>query len=243
MKKLFNIILCYLILLSGCSSSHQLVNYEEFNQDYISCDVEVILGNGEIIEGKLIYLGSDSTIYKQSASEGELTVPCSEIAGIITRDHGQGAIEGAGVGLLTGSAIIAVLSLIFTDSSDDFGMAFAIGSIYITLPITFLSLIIGAIAGHKDNYKIAANLPEGFLILSDFQITEQSIQADYMPKRVEYVKVIVSSIIEENEKFIRVLWEGKEIQLNRFQFFGIEKIEDKIYIKISKQAYQSNFKK
>ncbi len=226
----------------GCSSSHQLVNYEEFNQDYKSRDVEVILGNGEIVEGKLKYLGSDSTIFKQSASEGQLMVPCSEIAVIITRDHGQGAIEGVGVGLLTGSVVTVVLLFIALDDHDDFGEAFAIGSYYITLPVSIISLILGATAGHKDYYRIAANLPEGLLILSDFQITERSAQSDYMPKRVEYVKVQVSSIIEENEKFIRVLWEGKEIQLNRFQFIGIEKIEDKTYIKISKQEYQNNFK-
>ena len=54
MKKVFNIFLCWLIIITGCSSTHHLANTSSLvlkaNDDFVTIE----LTNGETIYGKII---------------------------------------------------------------------------------------------------------------------------------------------------------------------------------------------
>jgi hypothetical protein len=230
--------------------------YKKFDEGK---EAYIILRDGTILSGRKVEIGVDSSSCIQKYSKASVCIPQSEVKEIRTKNHGKGAIEGLGFGILAGFLVTGIaLNKIDTEKGDahTIGSFAGLGSIggwirlagimdssvgIVNAPRSGSSTILGSIGagivgtgiigsivgaaiGHTDKYVISSSRPNKFVKFNESPI-----------------KIRVSSIVEENDKFVTVKWQDKLIRLSRWEIKDIEKRNEIIYILIWKKVYQDKF--
>ena len=88
------LVLTLMVLISSCSSTHLLLNYNEIKEDAEGENATIKLNNGNEIAGTIIEINADSTFNKNLISKNNIIIPVSEIKDIQIKDHWTGALQG-----------------------------------------------------------------------------------------------------------------------------------------------------
>jgi len=151
-----------MILFSSCSSTHQLLYCTAIKEKAEGEKAKIKLKNGEEIEAMIIEIGIDSTINNKYLSYDERIIPSSQITEIQLKDSWTGALEFAGAGLLLGLGITAIVASTENDSRAA-GLTLIIIGPLITVGASILSMLPGAIIGHRDEYVFSESFPYEFI--------------------------------------------------------------------------------
>ncbi len=166
MKTFIALFLSFLILLTGCSSTHQVVYCMAIKEKVEDENALIKLKSGEEIEGKIAEISVDSTFNKNMISRDNIIIPALEIKEIHINDHWNGALKGIGRGMLTG-AILGVLGTVIGGGGQ--GASFAI--VVLSIGGGIVGLPIGLIVGQENNYIFSSSVPNEYVRL---KITEKT---------------------------------------------------------------------
>jgi amino acid transporter len=92
---------------------------------------------------------------------------------------------------------------------------------WIKFSVPIIGIVIGVLNGHINNY-----------ILNEPQIT---------PTLKKIYTIEVTSIINETEKFITVLWGDKEIRVPKSEIIKRIEVDNKIYFIVTEETYSIYF--
>lgn len=237
MKTISYTLVFSILYFCACSSTYRLKDGDftlnRLNDELEGERITTVLTDGKEHDGKNIIVNDHLIYWTDSESGITQSVPSTKINKIITKQHGQGALEGLGIGFLSGFTMGALIGIAITDPDHQssgfvdltprsyiegalgYGLGFGI-------PFALLGLPIGAITGHKDIYYI--NEPPEKL---------------HAPK---YVKINVNSIVEEHNTYMIVEKSGYNIRIERSHIKNIDKSGEKIYITIPVEVYEKKFK-
>jgi len=223
MKNLSMSILSF-FLLTACSSTHFINNdetsFNEVNKKLEGRNVTLELITDEEISGYNVKVKSDST----TVEDGKIST--NTIKEITYNNHGMGALKGLGYGLIGGASFGFLMGyithssqngMLVPDSPAESGLmvATAFGGI-----VAITGLLVGAIHGDV----------EDFIFLS----AEESI---------EKIRVEISSVVEETDTYIIVLYQNNSIHLNKSEYNSVDKTDDgKHLIVVPKSIYLRRFK-
>lgn len=160
------------ILLLDCTSIHNVSDepdafVEKFNKAAKNKDGTILLVNGQTITGFDISMSGDSTYWGDKLKKTKInpwkkaqrhSMPTSEIKEIVITSHGNGALQGMGIGLLTASSIAYLIGCLSYEENSEFsrGDIGAIFAVYIGAPIgSILGFIIGHGTGSKDIFVLS----------------------------------------------------------------------------------------
>lgn len=234
MKIFYFFQILFLLYFCACSSTYRFQNSDfslaELNTRIEGGSASVVLTNGREYDGHNFVIGNQKIFWIDSRSGKAYSVSPSDVQKIIDRDHGKGAIEGIGAGFASGFSLGALIGLLSFDPDaehgwvepDSYGSAALGAGLLLGIPIAIAGLPIGALAGHQDI----------------FFINEQPARS----REVEYVKIMVDSIAEENNDIVTVGKSGSYIRIERSQIKKIEKIGINIFITIPADVYNQSFK-
>ncbi len=139
----------------GCAHTHQISQQSPVN--FGSKKVRIVLMNSsERIAAHHVQVASDSVSYINTKTKMKRSVATTEVDKIITVNHGKGAAEGLGVGLLTGLAMVGVSAALIAgaewDGDGPHPLTFVVLAALAGAGFTGVSTIIGAAAGSRDIY-------------------------------------------------------------------------------------------
>ena len=145
--KVLALIVVLVCPLTGCYHYRTLegsgeARYAEVNRRAAQMNVVVRLRDGERIHVEALRMAPDSTAWITPGTAVKTTVATKEITRVELSSGGQGAIEGLGFGLLTGTIIGGLLAS--GSGSRYFGPSFVLGS--------FLGLSIGVAMKSRIEY-------------------------------------------------------------------------------------------
>ena len=166
MKPLFAVIIISLSQI-GCTSSYivssstneECLSTSEFNSSVLNQKTEIVFNDGSLLNVQLVWTESDSIFYVHPLTSKLHAVPIQEIKKITYLSHGRGALEGTGIGLVSGGAVGFLSAAIVTKSTND-----PDPYVFIGMPILggLLGLltgpIVGVVSGHTYEYKFVHEL-------------------------------------------------------------------------------------
>ena len=135
MKTRFSLFLILATILTGCTHSHivrpsESKSYVSLNKRGLRQQATITLVKGRKLKGDKLRFAPDSTSWVDPHTQSVIAVPTAEVTHILFVRRGKGALEGLGLGFLTGAL---------------FGVPFALaGWIDIVL---FLGPYVGALGG------------------------------------------------------------------------------------------------
>lgn len=225
MKNLIYILLIALFLISGCSHTYVLDKespnefIEKVNKKTKRKKGVIRTKDGEKNKGKEITVTVDSSSWIDMKTSYYKTIANSELNQIILNDHGKGALEGLGLGILSGFITgfgIGYLSYSehgnFFDRKDDYA---TITGTALGLLGGFLGLIGGAAGGAKEIF-----------MFNDL--------------KSEYYVLKNVKILSEAESSIQIIWQNKAVWLDRAEI-TIKQTDDEIDIRIPDKIYKKKF--
>lgn len=109
MKKLCLIIYTLSLLITGCTHTCKYSTLGELNSKIKDKEAIIVLKDEQELIGKDIKISPDSTFWIDQDTENNKSMITSDISSIITKNRGQGAIEGLGLGILCGGVIGAAI--------------------------------------------------------------------------------------------------------------------------------------
>ena len=152
MKIISYLLIFSLIYFCACSSMYKLKDsdftFEKLNEEIEGERVSITLTDRrKEYEAENVSVNDSLTHWTDSHSDRTYTVPTSKVYKIISIQHTQGALEGYGLGILTGGTL-GVLIVPSDEQSKILGWV-AIGG-----TISIIGLVYGAVVGHEDTYVI-----------------------------------------------------------------------------------------
>ena len=155
-KRYLNLLLALAFFNFGCAHIRPIPRQSSVN--FGDKKVKIILtDSSEGITAHYVQVAPDSVSYIDTKTSMKKSIATADVEEIITVNHGQGAAEGFGVGLLTGLAMVG-LSVALTAGEEHDGDGPSAAAIWIGLAVvggagfTLLSTMIGAAGGSKDIY-------------------------------------------------------------------------------------------
>ena len=185
MRVFIVVLLSLMILYTGCSSTHHLINCYDSKNEFEGEKALIKLVSGEEVKGEIIEIKVDTL----SEIESELPINLflnkpiniltSEIKEIQLRDQWQGAVDGGGYGFLGGFIIGAAIVI------PNLGEPFIRGKVTAEfIPIVggiigigcgIIGIPIGAIIGHTDKYVISSSLANEYVKIELTELPEKGI--------------------------------------------------------------------
>ena len=156
------------ITLIGCGSSYivssesndEHLSFSEFNTAAENEEADIVLQDDSILYVRGVRVESDTTTWQHPTTNERVAVPTHRIKKIILTNQALGALEGAGIGFLSGAVLGLVAAVPFVANSNDEYAGFA----YIIFPGiggatgVLTGLIIGIASGHTDKYEFENEL-------------------------------------------------------------------------------------
>jgi hypothetical protein len=143
-------LLIFLILFSGCSTT-SLVQTDHLTSDELNKKINgkqgliMLTKNGEI-KAKNIQVDIDTTSYIDLKTQNRNSMPTSRIVQINIKKRGKGALQGLGIGFLSGACIGSILCIKWGDETDVPCMLVVppFFGVFAMLPSTLLGTLIGS---------------------------------------------------------------------------------------------------
>lgn len=212
-------------LIVGCSHTYvldkespvefiELINKKAKNKKGV-----IQTKDGKKYNAKAIEVTVNSTSWLEPKTNSYKKRANSELNDIVIKDHGKGAVEGLGVGFLSGFAGGFVLGYLASSEHAYFGRA---GSATITGTVLgllggFFGLIGGSASGDQEIFMFhASGLTPKYYIIKDVQI------------------------LNETESTIQIKWQEKLVWLDKAEV-TIEKTDEGIDIRIPERLYKEKF--
>jgi len=211
-----------MVLFISCSSTYYVKDnessYREMNDKLKGKNVTLDLINSEKISAEYVRVTASTTY------TAEKNYSTTDINAISVKNHGHGALKGFGYGLLGGGSFGFLMGYVgysgksmLAGSAVDSGF---LGAILLGGIGAVTGLVLGALHGEIEEYV--------------FPINEES---------VELIRVEISSVYEETEKYIIVEYDNKFIHLNKLEYKTFINTENgKHFIVIPKSVYSRKFK-
>lgn len=153
------VIMALAVFASRCTHIRQVHSFDDINKAAAGKLASMTLTNGQVLSGKGLQMAMDSTFWLDKATGRKQSIATSEIGKVVIKKRGRGALEGLGIGILTGAVTGALIG--FASGDDDPKTVF--------LPLTaeekalgggivlggaggLLGLPIGAAVGSKDKF-------------------------------------------------------------------------------------------
>jgi len=238
MKKQIAVLLSFLIFYWGCVSTHRLSNFSEARDNLEGENVSILMQNGKNIKDKIISIGQDSLLC--SEEESNFCIPASDIKEIAYKKGSFGGVLlGALFGVMLGMGIAS-----YNASQEEMGGLIGL----VTVPLGFLIGLLAGAGGKKHKYVVTDSTSNEYIKLEnpyyfqgDSLISNEPTQAK-ISTRKEYVKLEIDSIEKKTDESFTVMYKEKEITLEKPDIVKIERINDKIILKILKSVYLEKFK-
>lgn len=155
-KRCLYLLLALAFFNFGCAHTHRISQQSPAN--LADKKVRIVLVNSvECIAAHDVQVASDSVSYIDTKTKMKRSVATTEVAKIIKVNHTKGALEGLGIGLLTGLAMVGVsVALTAGEPPPDDGPPASTGAAILGAlagaGFTVVSTMIGAASGSRDIY-------------------------------------------------------------------------------------------
>jgi hypothetical protein len=230
---------------------HNQVDYLELNETLDEEKALITLINDTVIVGKNVSIEIDSTSWFEPAYTGESTiartVPTWAVRHVEIRSSWKGFLNWWMVGVIIIAIPVAIYSYNSWKESDDYDeqqkglagfVAFGIGSVWgLVGGIPFG--IIGSQVGFPERYNLITSQDSTNINIELKEYIEE--KQEIIKEEEDYIKVEVSSI-EDQGQILNIVWQDKNIRLSKSQLKQRRKSGDKLYITITKDVYESEFK-
>lgn len=159
MKTRYIVIISAIIFVSNCTHIRRPFLFDDINKAGIGKKVGITLTNGCVFNGKSIQITHDSTSWLDSNTKNTQSIATSQIKSTVLKKSGRGALEGLGLGILSGAITGALIG--FVSGDDDPQTVFlpytaeekAVGyGVVLGAAGGLLGLPIGAAVGSKDKF-------------------------------------------------------------------------------------------
>ena len=117
MKTLYILIIITVVFVSNCTHVRRPFTFDDVNKAGIGKKTYIALTSGRVFNGKSIRITHDSTSWLDFRTDDTQSISTSQIKSIIVKKSGRGALEGFGIGVLSGAVIGAVIG--FLSGDDD----------------------------------------------------------------------------------------------------------------------------
>ncbi|MFQ5772685.1 MAG: hypothetical protein ACE5HX_19270 [bacterium] len=161
---LFLFLVCS-IFIFGCAHTHNIPQhshvskFNELNKKLANKKINLVLiDNAKQIETQNVHIASDSVYFLDVKSNVKMHLATSKVNKIIQINHGKGAVEGFGLGLLGGAAILGATTLVALNHGDNSEedaydrLGIVLTGITIGGGVVLISPFIGAARGSKNIY-------------------------------------------------------------------------------------------
>lgn len=208
------LIILLVMLFSACSST-MLIKKDEASLKKLNAELEGENVTIELLSGDAI-TAENVLVKPDSTKIGEKKIITTNIKKITITNHGTGALKGMAYGGLLTFIPSGIIYLFIMDESYSEMIFIYPAAIFV------IGGILGGIHGDIEEFV--------------FQHDQEFSQT------VKVVRVEISSIVEETEKYIIVLYQNKNIHLLKSEYKNIMKTDDgKISIVIPKEVYLRKF--
>lgn len=157
-------IIALAVFTSQCTHIRQVHSFDDINKAAAGKPASMTLTNGRVLSGKGLEVAIDSTFWLDSVTGRKQSIATSEVGKVVIKKRGRGALEGLGIGILTGAVTGAVIG--FASGDDDPKTVFLPltaeekalgGGIVLGAAGGLLGLPIGAAVGSKDKFILHEN--------------------------------------------------------------------------------------
>jgi hypothetical protein len=203
------LMLSMIYFLSGCATNIMVIpenldnHLPRINQNGEKYSGIILLDDGKMVSMKELWSSGDSVYFKSKSSDENLKVSLKDIEAIKFIKHGEGAVQGLGLGILIGSISGFGIGLASGDDPPGF-LSFtaeekgAIFGVALGLVGGFVGIIGGAASGSKENYVITHS--EG----SEIEQGHSGIISDRPNKSGNLNQLDGIEILNKTEKEIKI---------------------------------------
>ena len=117
MKTRYIIIIALAAFTSKCTHIRHPFTFDDINQAAEGKKAHIALTNGSVFNGKNIQIAHDSTSWLDFNTGNIQSIATSQINNIVLKKSGRGALEGFGIGILSGAVTGALIG--FASGDDD----------------------------------------------------------------------------------------------------------------------------
>jgi len=149
---------CLIVLIpliaTGCSSSYDVSDYAQINENALDQSVTVATWEWGKIRGTDLFLRGDSTTFLEPATEKRIVIATSSVKSVAMNNTGGGAVDGLIAGAIVGAPLGALFSAYATGmKAEKGGGGFDVGALVVPIVgAAALGAGIGALIGHTDTY-------------------------------------------------------------------------------------------